>query len=175
MGVVTVKSTVITNLDASPRVSPQAGIGGSYEVKEIDSTVAVAATDSSTSQYKFFRVPTTIRVKDLWLESAALGGSCAVDIGVYYADLKEDCAVGIVPGTVITAAFFASAVAVASAVTPTNVTNESGTYTTALRSEPLWQALGLASDPGGKLDIVATSTADAASAGNLYLKMGFQG
>ena len=175
MGVVTVKSTTITNLDASPRVSAQAGTGGGYEVKEIDSIVAAAATDSSTSKYIFFRVATEIRVKDLWLESAALGGSCAIDIGVYYADRKEDCATGILPGTVITAAFFSSAVAVASAVTKTDVTNESGTYTTALRSQPLWQALGLASDPGGKFDIVATSTANAASGGNIYLKMGFQG
>jgi len=174
MGVVTVKSTVVTNQDASPRVAQQAGVGGAYRVREIDSIVAAAATDSSTSKYLFFRVPSNIRVKDLWLESAALGGSCAIDIGVYYADRAEDCAVGIVPGTVITAAFFASAVAVASAVTPTNVTNESGTYTTALRNQPLWQALGLASDPGGKFDIAATSTADAASGGNIYLKMGFQ-
>lgn len=171
--VVTVKSSVITNQDASPRIAPQAGVGGAYRVDEIDSTVAVAATDAATSTYLAFRVPSTIRVKDLWLESAALGGSCAVNVGVAYADRKEDCAVGIVPGTVISAAFFASAVVVSSAVAATNITNESGTYTTALRSEPLWQALGLSVDPGGKFDIVAALTVDAATAGNLYLKMGF--
>ena len=51
--------------------------------------------------------------------------------------------------------FFASAIAVASAVPITNVTNESGNYTLAKRNQSLWQALGLASDPGGFFDIVA--------------------
>ncbi len=173
MAVVTVKSQAITDQDASPRVAPQAGLGAGYRVKEIDAFAAVAATDLSTSKYLLFRVPSTVRVKDLWLECAALGGSCAANIGAYYASRVEDVGAGITPGAVIDADFFASAVSLVSAVTPTNVTNESTTYLTSLRDNPLWEALGLASDPGGKIDIVATLTADAASGGNIYMKMGY--
>lgn len=173
MAVVTVKSQAITDQDASPRVAPQAGSGAGYRVKEIDSFVTVTNGDSATSKFLFSRVPPSIRIKDLWAEWQALGSGCTVDVGVYYASRAEDCAVGIVPGTVIDADFFASAVDMAAAGAPTNITNESGTYTTALRDNPLWEALGLASDPGGKFDIVATIVVDAAATGRLYLKAGY--
>jgi hypothetical protein len=52
--------------------------------------------------------------------------------------------------------FFATAIDCASAVAPTDVTNESGTYTIDKRNQPIWQAVGLTTDPGGYFDIVAT-------------------
>lgn len=173
MAVVTVKSASITDQDASPRVAVQSGKGAGYRAVEIDDFATVAAGDSSTSKYLLFRVPSTIRVKDLWIEWAALGGAAAADFGLYYASRKEDVGAGSVAGAVLDADFFASAVSLVAAGGPTNITNESGVYTTALRDNPLWEAAGLATDPGGKFDIVATLTADAVTGGRIYAKLGF--
>lgn len=173
MAVVTVKSQAITDQDASPRVAPQAGTGGGYRVKEIDSFASVANGDSIASKYILFRVPSTIRVKDLWLENGAITGAIA-DIGIYYASRQEDVGAGVVAGSVIDADFFASVTSlVAGNAVPLNVTNESTTYLLSLRDNPLWEALGLTSDPGGKFDIVATLTAASTAAGLIYMKMGY--
>jgi hypothetical protein len=48
---------------------------------------------------------------------------------------------------------------------PTDIINESGTYTLDKRIQPLWQALGLTADPGGNIDIVATVVTTAVTTG----------
>ena len=67
------------------------------------------------------------------------------------------------------AAFFGSAVAITAIQNNLDVTNESTTNTLAKMSQPLWQAVGMASDPQTTLDIVATLTAAAGSGGTLGL------
>jgi len=172
MAVVTVKSASITNVDASPRVSTQAGLGGGGRMKKYVDTVALANGDSIASKYLAVRVPSNARVTRVRIDNTAIT-TCASDIGVYYADIAQDCAVGITPGTVISVAFFGSAVSLAtlSAAGAVDVTFESGTYTLALRGKALWEALALTSDPGGKFDIVFTLTAAAASAGTVYVEV----
>lgn len=172
MAVVTVKSQAITDQDASPRVAPQAGQGAGYRVKEIDAFASVANGDSIGSKYILFRVPSNVRVKDLKLSTTAIT-TCAGDIGLYKASRVEDVGAGSVAGEVIDADFFASAQSLATALSDANVIDESGVYLTTLRDNPLWEAAGLASDPGGKFDIVITLTAAAASAGTVYAKMGY--
>lgn len=172
MAVVTVKSASITKLDASPREATQAGIGAGYRVKEIDDFVTVTNGDSIGSKYIVSRIPSTVRVKDLWLENAAIATAIA-DIGVYYASRTEDVGAGVVAGAVIDADFFGTVVSLVAAAGPTNVLNESGTYPPANRGKPIWEALGLTADPGGKFDIVLTLTAAATATGNVYTKLGY--
>ena len=171
MAVVNLKSASITDQDASPRVSVQAGKGASARLKAVDDYAAVAATDQATSTYKLVRLPSNAKIKRITLEGEALGGSCAFNYGLNYASRAEDVGAGIVAGAVIDADFFASAVVHTNAVAPTNITNEGGFFTIAERGagQPLWQAAGLSADPGGKLDVVATMTVDAASGGNIYV------
>jgi hypothetical protein len=97
-------------------------------------------------------------------ESEAQGAG-KFDLGVYYSSSTSDGTAPSVRGTVVDADFFASAIECASAVTPTNVTAESGVYTLDERSQPLWQALDLSSDPGGYFDIVATCVTTAVTTG----------
>jgi hypothetical protein len=164
MAVVTVKTTSITNQDASPRVAQQAGIGGGARIKRYDDFVTVTNGDSIASKYVMVRIPSTARVKRVFVENVAIAGAIA-DIGVYYASSVNDISAGQTAGAVISAAFFGSAVALTAAAQGTDVTNESGTYTIDKRNLPIWQALGFTADPGGKFDIVLTLTAAATATG----------
>lgn len=172
MAVVTVKSQPITDQDASPRVSPQSGTGGKYRVDEIDSFASLANGDSIGSKYIIARIPSTVRVKDMQLEVPTGITTAIADIGLYHASGGADVAQGVAAGAVIDADFFASAQTLVTAGN-FNVVNESGTYLASLRDNPIWEAVGLAADPGGKFDIVLTLTAAAGSAGLVYLKVGY--
>jgi hypothetical protein len=116
------------------------------------------ASSSINATYQFVRVPSNCKVKQVIFDSEAQAAG-AIDIGVYYATDGE----GGKPTALLAAPrsarhLFASAVALTSASQPTDVTNESGTYTPLKRNQPLWQAAGLTSDPGGYFDIVGTLT-----------------
>ena len=160
MAVEHVKATGITNADASPAVANTAGeIGGSAPLKVISSGSVVApASASIDSTFQFVRVPSNCKIQAMFLESAAQAAG-AMDVGVYYAT----DGIGGKPTSLLAAAaidqdFFATAYALTSLSQPTNIVNESGTNTPAKRVQPLWQAVGLTSDPGGYFDIVGTVT-----------------
>jgi len=156
MAVDHVKSTFITNLDAQPAVINTAGEGAAAPLYSIEGYATGVASGTVASTYQFVRVPSNCKVKSVTFESAAQAAG-SIDIGCYYATDGE----GGQPATLllantIVAAFFASALALTGAYAKTDVTNESGTYTIEKRVQPLWQALGLTTDPGGYFDIVGT-------------------
>lgn len=158
MAIVHVKSTPITNLDASPAVANTAGEGGAAPLKVIDGTATMTASSTIDSTYQFVRVASNAKVKKLWFESAAQT-SGAIDVGLYYAtDGLGNKPAALLASNAISQAFFASAVIVTGAVAITEITNESGSYTADKRVQPLWQAVGLTADPGGNFDIVGTVT-----------------
>jgi len=171
MAVVTVKSQAITDQDANPRVAPQAGKGAGFREKSIDGFAAIANGDSIASKYILMRVPSTVYVKELLLSCPATASALA-DIGLYYASRTEDVGAGVVAGSVVSVAFFSAAQALTGALNGTQIITQT-TYTLANRNKPLWEAAGLASDPGGKFDVVATLTAAATGAGSIYLKMNY--
>lgn len=157
MAVDHVKSTPVTNADASPAVANTAGEGGAAPLKSTSSGAVTAVASSSTdATYQFCRVPSNAKIKTIIFESQAQAAG-TIDIGVYYA---TDGLIGkptsLLAANAIDQDFFASAVAVTSLSQPTIVTNESGTYTPDKQNQPLWQAVGLTSDPGGNFDIVGT-------------------
>lgn len=160
MAISHVKATGITNSDASPAVANTAGeIGGAAPLKVVSSGSVVAiAADSIDTTYQFVRVPSTAKIQALWFESAAQGAG-VIDIGAYYA---TDGLIGkpltLLAANAIDQDFFGTLVSVAALSQPTNIINESGTNTPAKRVQPLWQALGLATDPGGNIDICGTVT-----------------
>lgn len=167
----TKKSAAITNQDASPRVQDTGGKGASFGPSVVDGYVTPSGSMAAGSTYLILRLKSTAVVKILVLESEAQGAG-KFNVGVYYADSINDISAGNQAnlGVAISAAFFASDVDCASAVVPTDITNESGTNTIDKRFMPLWQALGLSSDPGGKFDIVATvHTTDITTGGGKLL------
>lgn len=164
MAVVTTKSSIITNRDGGAGTLNSSILDGGRAREKYD-IVAAANGDSATSKYIICQVPTNCRVTRVLLWSDALGGSAAGDVGVYRTTADG--------GAAVDADFFATAAAVASAVAGTDITNESTTNTLIKRGQPLWQALGVASDPGGFYDIVITLTAATAAAGSIGLTVAY--
>jgi len=165
MAVDHVKSTPLTNLDAAPPVAIQSGKGAAGVLNHIQGSATALASSSVDATYQFVRVRSNVKIKHLYFESAAQTAG-KFDLGVYYAtngELQKPTA--LLAADAIDQDFFASAIDAASAVTRADVVNESTTYTAAKRNQPLWEALGLASDPGGWFDIVATVVTTAVTTG----------
>src|SRR4051812_28653395 len=143
MAVDHVKSTPITNLDASPVVPNTAGEGGAAPLKYNEGYATAVASSSVDATYQLVRVPSNAKIKKIIFESEAQTAG-KFDLGAYYA---TDGVIGKTNALLAAAAidqdFFATAIDCASAVLPTDVTNESLTNTWAKRAQPLWQALGL--------------------------------
>jgi hypothetical protein len=156
MAVVTTKSTPITNRDAVPSVINDGRLERATVESAIGSVTAVNG-DSIASKYIFASLPSSAMVRAVLLTCGAIT-SGAMDIGVYR-NTRDG-------GAVVDADLFASAQSIAAALNRSDVTNESTTYTAAVREQPLWQAAGLTSDPQTTLDIVGTLTA-ATTAGGL--------
>lgn len=157
MAVDHVKAAAITTADAGGAVT--GGEGAHAYLKEVGGYMTAVASSSVASTYQFARVPSNCKVKSITFESEAQATGGALDIGVYYAtDGQGGRATALVSSAAVNQTLFATAVACATAVTATDVTNESGAYTLDKRNQPLWQAAGLSSDPGGFFDIVGTIT-----------------
>ena len=150
------QSTPITNAQAVPVVPNNTGNGAGGKLIEVSSSVVVVAASAVDSTLRICRVPTNAKVKRVWISSAAQAAG-KFDIGVYY-PVDGPTGKADLAANAIDQDFFASAVDCASAV-ESEITNESGVYTADLRNQPLWQALGIAADPGGMFDIVATVVA----------------
>lgn len=167
----TVKSTQITNLDASPAVASTKGEGAAWREKSVDAFVASTTGVTTGSKYLLHRIPSFVIVKNLIIATQALAGSSAADFGLYYADDARYLAGGSAnAGVVIDADFFTAAQTLVSALGFTDITLGNVLAGAGLNKLflPIWQAAGLSSDPGGYFDIVATTTATINTGGKTY-------
>lgn len=165
MSVDHVKSSIITNLDASPVVQPTAGEGGPAPLKFNEGYATAVASSSVGATYQLVRVPSNAKIKQMIFESEAQTAG-KFDVGVFYAtDGEGGKPTSLLVAAAISAALFASAIDCASAVVPTDILNESGTVTLDKRTQPLWQLAGLTTDPGGYFDIVASVITTAVTTG----------
>lgn len=153
------KSTPITNLDASPPVRTTTGKGVPGVVQMADGTATATDTTTTGSTYRLCRIPSNAIVKQLWACLDTAVTTFTVDMGVYYPTVGAPP--GVTPATALDADLFASAVALASIVVPTQYTMEAAAAALIVADmfKPLWDLAGLTSDPGCDLDIVFTTTA----------------
>lgn len=154
----TLKSLSITNSDQTIIVPNPTGNGAQGFMKNISDFVTPTAAGImlTASTYKMVRVPTNIKLKSLKLVSdGALDTSTGLglDVGAYYSDSTVDGTAVANQGVLISANCFLanSAGFQSSAKGPVEGLTA---YSVAARNQPLWQGLGLASDPGGMIDIV---------------------
>jgi hypothetical protein len=161
MAVVAVKSTLITNADATPVVLNNPRVDGGFERIEV-ATADIASGDSVASTYRMFRVPSNAVMTDLRIYSPDIGTTTAADIGLYRT-AKDG-------GAVQDADFFASALVLnAGAINGTDVLHEAAVFTIANSGKELWDALGLTSDPSVFYDVTMTLTGAADAAGTVKL------
>jgi hypothetical protein len=157
------KSTPITNRDATPSVLNTAPFGGAGKLLEAIGYVTTTSGVTVGSTYRLVTIPTQARVSQILIYAAAMTQG-PFDIGVYKCSADG--------GAVVDADFFATAVDCSSAVNGTDITNESATYTIAKQFQPIWQAVGVATaDPLSYYDIVATSTNTITAGAALMLKV----
>ena len=159
MAVVAVKSTLITNADATPAVLNSPRVAGAFERVKV-ATAAITSGDSVDSTYRMFRLPSNAVVTDLRIYSPDIGTTTISDIGLYAAD----------GGAVVDADFFASALSLKDgALNGTDVLHEAAVFTIANSGKELWDALGLTSDPSVFYDVALTLTGAADATGTVKL------
>jgi hypothetical protein len=167
MGTSHLKSTAITNSDATPVVANTSGRGAEGRLHCISGFVTAVASDAATSTYQLVRVPSNCVIKQVLFASEAQGAG-KVQLSVYYGT-NDGATLTVVPTT--GAGFFSDDIDCASAVAQADYTSNgtSGTgangYTLDKRNKELWDALGLSSDPGGWFDIVAVVHTTAVTTG----------
>ena len=168
MAVDHVKSAGITNSDAIPAVKNTAGKEGKGYLVNVTGYSTAVASSSADATYQLVRVPAEAKIKNIVFDSEAQTAG-KFDLGVYYATDPQSVAAGhasaLLAADAIDQDFFATVIDCASAVARTDVTNESTSYTHDKREMPLWQAIGLTTNPGCNLDIVATVKTTAVTTG----------
>ncbi len=144
----TLKSNVITNREATPRVLNSQQVGGEGIVREVYGFLAsVTASLSITSVIRLVDVPSNARITSVRGYSGAQTAG-KFDIGLYQTNANG--------GAVVDADLFASAWDCASAVKDVQLLDESAEYTIAEMAKPLWEVIGLTSDPQRTYDVCAT-------------------
>lgn len=171
MAVVTTKSAVITNRDASPRVLSNASLAEG-SVRQAIGYAEAANGDSIASKYILCSIPSNAYGELVKLYCDAIT-TCAGDIGIYRTTADG--------GAVVDVDFYASAQSLASAITTgTEVQHEADAtdsgvgFGLADLEKPLWQRLQLTRDPQVYYDVVVTLTAAAGSAGTIGLRVLYQ-
>lgn len=173
MAVVQTKSTTITNRDAVPAVINDGRLERSTYESAIGS-VAVGAADSATSYYPLCSVPSSAMVRAVLATCVAGMTTLAGNVGVYKNTKDSGGSTTGVPANTGSGTLFASAQTFAAALNRSDITGASGTYDTIKREQPLWQAIGLASDPNTTFDIgVVVTTANTGAAGRLGLEVDY--
>lgn len=150
MAVENLKSSVITNADATPVVLNNARLAGA-PVREAIGTKQASASASIGSTYRLARIPSNARISEVILSCDAFDTTGAADVGIYQTADNG--------GAVVDADFFASAVVLTTALPNTAVTHESGVFGIEDVEKPLWEALGLTADPQRDYDVALTLTA----------------
>ncbi len=154
----TLKSTAITNLEATPVVHNNPGAGGIGMERSVYGYLAsVTASLSATSVIRLVRIPSNAIVNSVRVSSGAQTAG-KFDIGVYRTVADGSAAVD--------QDFFTTDLDCAAAVVDTEcVMLATSANTIAKRSQPLWQALGVSADPKCDYDICATVHTTAVTTG----------
>jgi len=155
-----VNTTLISNRTATPRVANDPWNNAKMKSTGVGLLEVSTAVDV-THILRFVSVPSNavVREVNLYCDAVATGG--AIDVGVYRT-IDDGSAV-------VDVDLFASAQVVTTALVRTNVAHESGQFDISELGQRLWQAAGMASDPGGWLDIAGTVTTDMGGAGTIGL------
>lgn len=160
MAVVTVKSSLITARDSGGKSTLSTGPRRLYDQAD---TVELTNGDSIGSKFILGSVPSSASMRELTVLCDAITAAAA-DVGLYRTTQDG--------GAVVDADLFGSAVSLATAITTgTNILHESGVLDIANLAKPLWQVLGLSSDPQLMYDVVATLTAAATATGTLTARI----
>lgn len=148
----TLKSTAITNREATPRVDNNPGQGGVGVVRTVYGYIAsVTAALTALSVIRLVEVPSNAMVHSVKITSGAQTAG-KFNIGVY----RKNADGGLVAFTSADSFFTTDLDCAAAVIDQECVMKATSANTPTKRNQPLWQAIGMASDPKTGLDICAT-------------------
>lgn len=167
-----IKSTLIANRDATPKVLTDSYVSGGCNRAAEGYVQTHGAADAAGSKYVMLTVPSNARMESLKLSNDILATGCTLDIGVWWPTTIPVGAglAASIASTVIHTTLFASAINCSAAASDTNILNQSGVNGIASQELPLWSVAGLAADPGIDLDITVYVHAAVAQQGYIGLK-----
>ncbi len=148
MAVETAKSALITARDAVPPTAPKVVEAAAGPLKSVYAKVTVAVSASSASRYIFCSVPSNARLRELKVMCTTLGSDTTMDFGLWKT-AKDGSAV-------VDQDRLASALVVGSPIAESsynNVLSESADTAFTDLGKPLWELLGLSTDPGLIYDV----------------------
>ena len=159
------KSAQLTALDTvTPSLADvqNAGNGAPARTVTVSGSSATVSADNTASTYQLVRVPSNAVIKYVGFSAQAMSAG-KLSISVYYSSSTIDGTAPANQGLIVPttgAAFFALDIDCSSAVAQTDETFQNaataGAYNQSFINKRLWDALALASDPGGFFDIVGT-------------------
>ena len=162
MATETVKSGSITSRDTVP-IDFMEAVLAAGNIKVAVGTVEMGVADIG-SKYIMCEVPSNAVIHLVEISSDTAIVAALADIGIYQTTQNG--------GAVVDADFFGSAVDVSTAaLSNSRVEHESAVYGIEDVEKPLWEALGLASDPARMYDVVATTTVAATTGGTFSLRV----
>lgn len=173
------KSTLLTNRDATPKVLTDSFLGGGI-VEEVQGSVKVGATDTANSYYRLISVPSNARISQLSWQSDAIGTSAGtqLDVAVWYpSQLPAGGGNFLAAGSaaaILSSSAFATALTANAATALTDITNQSLNYTIPLQETPLWNVLGFATDPEISFDMGFVTRIATGATGYVGLKCRYQ-
>jgi hypothetical protein len=169
------KSTLLTNRDATPKLLTD-GFIAAGNLSQCYGYVFTGASDAAGSAYRMVTVPSGARLSSLSMINDTLGNSSKVDVAAWYPTV-----VPVGGGAFLSASSNAALISSSSFktgvlgdttnTTPSELivttnTNQNANY----QEMPLWQMLGLASDPECMIDLGLTVRVAVAAAGYVGMK-----
>lgn len=138
-------STQVTNARATPVVKADPEVFGRLYSK--CGVIAPAAGETSTNFFRTLVVPSNACIRSVKLTCADATSAGKIDVGIYQTPANGGLSVDsdfLTDAFVLTdGPYFAA-----------EIMNDLAPYTPAKRVQPLWQALGLTSDPHRDYDVV---------------------
>lgn len=154
------KSTAITNLDATPPVrTTDLGMRVQHAFATVTGTTGV----TSGSTYQLFRLPSNAKLEslELWLDAAVT--TFAGDVTLYYSDNALDGSVSKAGTGQVAAHVYSTALDLHATTAPKEV-YRGGNITAAGLGKELWQDAGLSADPKVFFDVVIVTTSTTSGA-----------
>jgi hypothetical protein len=181
MAITNLKSNQITNRDATPKILTDAGIGQG-SLNHSQDWIYSSGSDSAGSQWRICQVPSESFLWNIEYMNAALGSGCVLDIAAWYPTNFQSGGGAFLAQSLTTTLISSNAFSAQITGNTANATFTSGLSNTAtgnysginyLLTQPLWQVLGLSSDPQCDIDVGFSVRLAVASAGYVGMKCTF--
>lgn len=165
--VVALKSTGITNADATPRV-PNDSWFDTGAVEQSIEFITTTATDTATSTYRFCRIRSSDVITSVQVSNAANTSGTDYDIGIYDTAANGSAVVDV--KLLAKAVDLSSARAIWTELAPHSASATLQRNKVKMR---VWELLGLTRDPNKLYDVTITANTAGSAGGVVALKLQF--